>query len=103
MVFGEMVRVKAGVIVGLGDFEPVLVVVGERAAVAVEVIEYAEFHLLCGPSHAPAGMVPILIICAGEATVTISGKPSRSVPICHESSCILRYPPARFQPELEEP
>ena len=44
MVLGEMIGVEARAIVGLGNPQAVLVVVRERAAVAVEMIEDAEFH-----------------------------------------------------------
>src|SRR5262249_3081400 len=46
VMLGEMVGVEPRAIVGLGDLESILIVVREPVAVAVEVIEDTEFHLL---------------------------------------------------------
>src|SRR5258706_4756 len=46
VVLGEVISVEAGAIVGLCDFEAVLVIVRERAGISVEMVEYAEFHCL---------------------------------------------------------
>jgi len=43
-MLGQMVGVKSGAIVGFGDLETILVVVRKRYAVAVEMVENAEFH-----------------------------------------------------------
>ena len=53
VVLGEMISVEPGAIVGLRNFETILVIVRKRAAVAVEVIEDTEFHFLSAPSLAP--------------------------------------------------
>src|SRR5262249_9908937 len=45
-VLGEVGGIETGPIGGLGDFEAILVAVREGTAVAVEVIEDTEFHLL---------------------------------------------------------
>ena len=68
-----MISVEPGAIVGLRNFETILVIVRKRAAIAVEVIEDTEFHFLSAPSLAPHRLrrQPILIICAREATAKI--------------------------------
>jgi hypothetical protein len=43
-MFGEMIGVETGAIVGLGDFEAVLVIVREGAGVAIKMIKDTEFH-----------------------------------------------------------
>ena len=43
-MFGEMIGVEPGAIVGLGDFEAVLVIVREGAVVAIKMIKDTEFH-----------------------------------------------------------
>src|SRR5271165_3871904 len=43
-MFGEVVGVDAGAIIGLDQAQPILVVLAERQARMVQVIEYAEFH-----------------------------------------------------------
>jgi len=45
MVLGEMISVETRAIVGFCNLEAVFVIVRQRAAVAVEVIEDTEFHL----------------------------------------------------------
>ena len=44
MVFGEMIGVEAGAIVGFGDFQAVFIEVRQRRAGAIEMIENSEFH-----------------------------------------------------------
>ena len=44
-----MISVEPGAIVGLRNFETILVIVRKRAAMAVEVIEDTEFHFLSAP------------------------------------------------------
>ena len=44
VMLGEMIGVEAGAVVSLGDAQAILVEVGERSAVAVEMIKNAEFH-----------------------------------------------------------
>src|SRR5262249_32673858 len=45
MMLGEVIGIEGGAIIGLCDFEAVLVIVCERPRITVEVIEDAEFHL----------------------------------------------------------
>src|SRR5262245_6062119 len=84
VVLGEMISVEPRAIVGLCDFQAILVIVRERAAMTIEVIEDTEFHFLSAPSLASHWLwrQPILIICAGEATMMIGAycavEPSRS-------------------------
>jgi len=49
MVFGEVVAVKAGAIVGLGKAQPFLEMLRERPAAVVEMIEDPEAHTF--PPH----------------------------------------------------
>jgi hypothetical protein len=44
MMFGEVIGVKAGPVIGLGDFQPVFVKFRQRPAGAVKMVEDAEFH-----------------------------------------------------------
>ena len=53
VMLGEMISVEPGAIVGLRNFETILVIVRKRAAMTVEVIEDTEFHFLSAPSLAP--------------------------------------------------
>ena len=44
MVLGEMIGVKARAVVSFGNLETIFVIVRQRSAGSVEVIEDAEFH-----------------------------------------------------------
>src|SRR5262249_49710756 len=46
MVLGKMIGVESRAIVGLCNFQAILVIIRERAAVTVEVVEDTEFHFL---------------------------------------------------------
>ena len=50
-MLGDVIGVEAGPVEGFNDFQPLLVVVAERQAVAVEVIEDAEFQTHADASH----------------------------------------------------
>src|SRR5262249_18759000 len=82
MVLGEMISVEPGAIVGLRNFQAILVIVRNRTAIAVEVIEHTEFHFLSARPRLISSGGTILIICAGEATTMIGTycgvEPSRS-------------------------
>src|SRR5215471_9962643 len=104
VVLGEMVRVEPRAIIGLCDFQAILVIVRERAAMTIEVIEDTEFHFLSAPSLASHWLwrQPILIICAGEATMMIGAycavEPSRSFSRPTAStSCVQRATSLRMK------
>ena len=44
MMLGQVIGVEAGAVIGFDDPEAVLVILGERATAAVEVVENAEIH-----------------------------------------------------------
>jgi len=46
MMLGQVIRVETRAIIGLRNLEAVFIIVSKRSAVAVEMIEDAEFHLL---------------------------------------------------------
>jgi hypothetical protein len=68
MVLGEVVGVEPRALVGLRNLEAILVKVRQRTAIAVEMVEDAEFHCLSACRAPRLADHPILIICSGEAT-----------------------------------
>jgi len=48
MMLGHVVGVKARLIVGLDEFKPRFVIFIKRKIVSVQVVEYAELHILPG-------------------------------------------------------
>ena len=44
MVLGDVIGVEAGAVIGFDDLEAILVIIRQRRAGAVEMIEDAEFH-----------------------------------------------------------
>jgi hypothetical protein len=44
-----MVGVESRAVIGFRNLETILIIVGERTAVAVEVIENPEFHIVSAP------------------------------------------------------
>ena len=49
-MLGEMVGVESRAIIGFRNLETILIIVRKRTAVAVEVIENPEFHIVSAPA-----------------------------------------------------
>ena len=54
-MLGQVISVKAGLVVGLDELQALLEVLGQRLAAIVEMVEYAELHVF---SPAPQTVIP---------------------------------------------
>ncbi len=88
VVFGQMVHVEAGLIIGCDQLEAVGVLLGRRDARAVHMIENAEFHMLIAGPPRPTPFAPHF--CSG-AVGRLEMWPGISQPIIHIGSCHLPH------------
>src|SRR5437016_3389576 len=59
MMLGEMIGIETGTVVGLDELQALLVIIRERIAVAVEVIEHSELHFSPTLSAEPQPKLPV--------------------------------------------